>query len=336
MTRVRIKNTFLEFGHEDEENHADDDWDPWAIDFRLPRRQCTDSVLERVSGSGREWRASGVLTPRDPLAREPENWRSKNLPHATEWVYQEHPQEHVSVGPDQDDELSDELDQNMIMEATAAVAGRRADMDQFDVEIKDIPNTGSNLNGRTTVMMRNIPCKYTPHKVMKEINHAGFLGRYDFFYLPMDPRSRSNRGFSFINLDCAAAAEDFFQIFDGKKLRGHNSDKVIAVLPAEMQGFERNAYHFASQLKVRRKRNGETGPLFFRLLPPALEEGMNPHADVEFPSLLESESYRTTRKEQYHEEDRQAGPPSCGVCKQKLPPHHVFCTLCGGRAKTAA
>lgn len=38
---------------------------------------------------------------------------------------------------------------------------------------------------KTTLMIKNIPNKYSKQLLLEEIN-ARFAGKYDFFYLPMD------------------------------------------------------------------------------------------------------------------------------------------------------
>ena len=38
---------------------------------------------------------------------------------------------------------------------------------------------------KTTLMIKNIPNKYSKQLILEEIN-AKFAGKYDFFYLPMD------------------------------------------------------------------------------------------------------------------------------------------------------
>lgn len=40
-------------------------------------------------------------------------------------------------------------------------------------------------DGRTTVMIKNIPNKYDKNMLMKQINMK-FKEKYDFFYLPID------------------------------------------------------------------------------------------------------------------------------------------------------
>ena len=52
---------------------------------------------------------------------------------------------------------------------------------------------------KTTVMLRNIPNRYSQAGLLKEIDAAGFKGSYDFFYLPMDTKNRTNVGYAFIN-----------------------------------------------------------------------------------------------------------------------------------------
>lgn len=44
------------------------------------------------------------------------------------------------------------------------------------------------IDDRTTVMLRNIPNKYTQRMLLSEVNSLGFEGQYDFFYLPIDYR----------------------------------------------------------------------------------------------------------------------------------------------------
>lgn len=41
-------------------------------------------------------------------------------------------------------------------------------------------------DGRTTLMLRNIPNKYTQDMILQEVCAAGLNGKYDFFYLPID------------------------------------------------------------------------------------------------------------------------------------------------------
>ena len=43
-------------------------------------------------------------------------------------------------------------------------------------------------DGRTTIMLRNIPNKYTRDMIMEEIDAYNFRKKYDFFYLPIDYR----------------------------------------------------------------------------------------------------------------------------------------------------
>jgi len=122
------------------------------------------------------------------------------------------------------------------------------------------------LSGCTTAMMRQIPSGYTQRMLMREINCAGFLGRYDFFYVPMDARSHVNRGFAFVNFTSETAAVEFYHKFHGTQLKHMKSDKAIVVLPADIQGFEANATkHLASATSQKGK--PQSKPIFFQKLP---------------------------------------------------------------------
>jgi len=101
----------------------------------------------------------------------------------------------------------------------------------------------------TTVMLRNIPNKYTREMLVKQLC-VDFNGLFDFMYLPIDFKNKCNVGYGFINFRTQDACEYFVQCFHGvdvrKCLPGLNSKKIVEVTPARVQGLSEN---------VRRLRN---------------------------------------------------------------------------------
>jgi len=88
---------------------------------------------------------------------------------------------------------------------------------------------------RSTVMIRNIPNKYTQQMLLQEIDES-FRGLYDFFYLPIDFKNRCNVGYAFVNfIDCRSIL-NFLDNFDGNRWKRFNSEKVCAVSYARIQG----------------------------------------------------------------------------------------------------
>ena len=53
-------------------------------------------------------------------------------------------------------------------------------------------------DARTTVMIKNIPNKYSQRNLLELID-VGYGGAYDFFYLPIDFKNKCNLGYAFIN-----------------------------------------------------------------------------------------------------------------------------------------
>lgn len=110
-------------------------------------------------------------------------------------------------------------------------------------ELQDAPaDWGETL----TVMMRNLPNKYSQQMLLEEINQTGFAGTYDFLYLPIDPETKANRGYAFINFVGPAQSWAFKNCYEGRQIGHFNSGKVITVMPATLQGFEANHAHYAS------------------------------------------------------------------------------------------
>lgn len=98
----------------------------------------------------------------------------------------------------------------------------------------------------TTVMMRNLPNKYTQRMLLTEINQTGFLGTFDFLYLPIDPETNANRGYAFLNFIDSGFAWMFKMSYEGRKMNRFNSSKVVNVMAATLQGFEANYAHYTT------------------------------------------------------------------------------------------
>eukprot|EP00439_Symbiodinium_sp_Y106_P065609 s2006_g10.t1 len=93
---------------------------------------------------------------------------------------------------------------------------------------------------KTTVMLRNIPNRYTCEELLSEVIMAGFDRMFDFFYLPMDFKTKRNRGYGFINFHSTSAAKQFALAFHHRQLKLYASKKIMEVAPAVTQGYQAN------------------------------------------------------------------------------------------------
>mmetsp|Transcript_72407 Transcript_72407/g.204679 ORF Transcript_72407/g.204679 Transcript_72407/m.204679 type:complete len:839 (+) Transcript_72407:110-2626(+) len=106
-----------------------------------------------------------------------------------------------------------------------------------------VPMYAGGFPGYTTVMLRNIPNRYSRDMLIERLNKT-YEGQYDFVYLPIDFNSKCNVGYAFINFRTPPSAQRFMQEFHGTKtkncLPGFSSAKVCEVSYARVQGREAN------------------------------------------------------------------------------------------------
>ena len=96
---------------------------------------------------------------------------------------------------------------------------------------------------RTTLMIKNIPNKYTISSFLEEIN-GNFKETYDIFYLPIDYVNKCNLGFAFINFVEPLHIILFYELYKGKKWKKFNSEKICELLYAKFQGKKQLISHF--------------------------------------------------------------------------------------------
>ncbi|KAK4589337.1 hypothetical protein RGQ29_020081 [Quercus rubra] len=111
---------------------------------------------------------------------------------------------------------------------------------QFQLDLDKIKN---GEDTRTTLMIKNIPNKYTSKMLLAAIdeNHRG---TYDFLYLPIDFKNKCNVGYAFINMLSPSHIIPFFEAFNGKKWEKFNSEKVASLAYARIQGKAALVTHF--------------------------------------------------------------------------------------------
>ena len=88
---------------------------------------------------------------------------------------------------------------------------------------------------RTTLMLRNIPNKYTLSNLVEELNPS-FWGKFDYINLPIDYDRKLNLGYAFINFVDPMHIILFYETYKLKKWTKYRSDKKMDMTYADKQG----------------------------------------------------------------------------------------------------
>ncbi|OAY48038.1 protein MEI2-like 1 isoform X8 [Manihot esculenta] len=115
-----------------------------------------------------------------------------------------------------------------------------SDKKQYELDIDRIL---CGEDSRTTLMIKNIPNKYTSKMLLAAIDEH-CRGTYDFIYLPIDFKNKCNVGYAFINMIDPQQIIPFHKAFNGKKWEKFNSEKVASLAYARIQGKAALIAHF--------------------------------------------------------------------------------------------
>jgi len=116
----------------------------------------------------------------------------------------------------------------------------RSNNEQF---VLSLENVLRGVDLRTTLMIKNIPNKYTQKMLLSTINQ-NHQGHYDFFYLPIDFKNKCNVGYAFINFVNCSHIPSFYEQLHNTKWSKFNSEKVCKITYARIQGKEALVDHF--------------------------------------------------------------------------------------------
>mmetsp|Transcript_36545 Transcript_36545/g.70126 ORF Transcript_36545/g.70126 Transcript_36545/m.70126 type:complete len:981 (+) Transcript_36545:247-3189(+) len=112
----------------------------------------------------------------------------------------------------------------------------------FDPETSQAEGGGAG-SARTTLMIKNIPNKYSQKMLLATLDKS-CAGRYDFFYLPIDFKNRCNLGYAFVNLTSPHAAAELYKQWHERHWEEFNSRKVCEITYARVQGQQALLEHF--------------------------------------------------------------------------------------------
>uniref|UniRef100_A0A5B7BSJ0 RRM domain-containing protein n=1 Tax=Davidia involucrata TaxID=16924 RepID=A0A5B7BSJ0_DAVIN len=146
-----------------------------------------------------------------------------------------------------------------------------ADKKQFELEIDRILH---GEDSRTTLMIKNIPNKYTSKMLLAVIDEH-CRGTYDFIYLPIDFKNKCNVGYAFINMLDPLQIIPFHKALNGKKWEKFNSEKVASLAYARIQGKAALIVHFQNSSLMNEDKRCR--PILFRT------EGPNAGDQEPFP-----------------------------------------------------
>ena len=102
----------------------------------------------------------------------------------------------------------------------------------------------------TTVMIRNIPIKYTD-KILND-DLIEFKGKYNCLYMPYDYEKNGNKGYAFINFINPLHILYFFEKFNGRRWDQFESNKICELNCAHFQGIneiQKHAKNYRGQKK---------------------------------------------------------------------------------------
>jgi hypothetical protein len=88
----------------------------------------------------------------------------------------------------------------------------------------------------TTVMLRNIACRYSQEDIATALDDIGLAWTYELVYIPRSPTRKSNLGYAFVYFRDPKYVADCIRLCDGKPFGRCSTTKLCKVALAHVQG----------------------------------------------------------------------------------------------------
>jgi len=168
-------------------------------------------------------------------------WTQCNLSEHHNQVKHCEPQQRVNV---QKEEPDHHLHVSNLVGSSAACSSESVD-GTFSVTVdapkREQPASGRINPGVTTLVVRNVPARYTKEELLQEWPPDG---AFDFLYLPFNHRQKRAAGYCFVNFTSHEAALTFCNQWHSKLLSASKrTGKRLSIGAAEVQGLEANLQH---------------------------------------------------------------------------------------------
>jgi len=226
--RWRVRNTFLEF-YDGEDN-----------DFAKLARPST----QRSASVGSLAASIARLSERDDLEQEVQMQPEGHV--AKRGGGLRAPGFHVPEEPRRDTKIAVALSlasltnhpttspDVQIPNCVAAVESKKDPISQEATEIVENPTEKD--ADISTAMIRHIACRYTQDDITSILNEAGFAGKYNWIYLPMNPQKNANLGYVFVNFFSPQSLDECRELLDDQVFGSSQTTKRCQVTLALLQG----------------------------------------------------------------------------------------------------
>lgn len=144
-------------------------------------------------------------------------------------------------------------------------AGGNTIMEAANTAAATLPVGPASSDTATTVMLRNIPNRYTQNMLITLLDEHGFKATYDFVYLPMDFRNGVNLGYAFVNLLTHEDAMRLVATFLGFSKWFFDSAKICEVSWAHPhQGLDEHVERYRNSPVMHASMPEEYKPMIFK------------------------------------------------------------------------
>lgn len=191
----------------------------------------------------------GEFNPLEPLGKQIPNYFYNSYPSPSPISDEKSPLSYVQPDPyiyNPNKPITPVDKKNESITGSISASGRirasHGDPDKMIYTI-DVEKIRERSDKRTTLMIKNIPNKYTQTMVLTEID-VNHKKKYDFFYLPIDFKNKCNVGYAFINFIDSIDILNFYREFSDRKWNKFNSEKICEVRYGRIQGKASLINHF--------------------------------------------------------------------------------------------